>query len=346
MSALKPREPGVYFNLPAEDYHADPSLGSTDIKHLRRSVADYWWRSWMNPLQEESKDTDATLFGSALHKLVLEGREAFEEAYAVRPDKEDFEGLLDTAADLRAFLKDSGQIVSGTKPELIERARTVENHPPIWELLMEEFEAEAEGKIILAQRVYHEVLVGAQMVVKNPSLRKSFVGGIPEVSIFWVEGDVPCKARIDYLKPRAVVDLKSFSNSMGKPFDRAALHSIWNYGYHISCAHYLRGRAHFARFVRDGQVFGAADPDTIARIAAAKEWTFLFVFYASDGAPASKGYQMNIGTSAHEIAEAEIDHALMTYREALEKWGTDQWVIDEPIHKIDNEEVPLWLGMK
>ena len=29
--------PGVYFNLPMADYHADPSLGSTDLKALLRA---------------------------------------------------------------------------------------------------------------------------------------------------------------------------------------------------------------------------------------------------------------------------------------------------------------------
>src|SRR4051812_1115105 len=31
---LKPRAPGVYFGLSSDEYHADPSLGSTDLKRL------------------------------------------------------------------------------------------------------------------------------------------------------------------------------------------------------------------------------------------------------------------------------------------------------------------------
>jgi hypothetical protein len=33
-ASATPREPGVYFGLPSADYHADPSLGSSDIKRL------------------------------------------------------------------------------------------------------------------------------------------------------------------------------------------------------------------------------------------------------------------------------------------------------------------------
>ena len=29
----------------SDEYHADPSLGSTDLKRLLRSPADYWWES-------------------------------------------------------------------------------------------------------------------------------------------------------------------------------------------------------------------------------------------------------------------------------------------------------------
>src|SRR5262245_8349396 len=75
-SPTKPREPGVYFGLPSAEYHADPSLGSSDLKRLLRSPADYWWSSAMNPDRQPTPDSPAKQKGRALHKLVLEGAEA------------------------------------------------------------------------------------------------------------------------------------------------------------------------------------------------------------------------------------------------------------------------------
>jgi hypothetical protein len=77
---------GIYFDLPEDDYHADPALGSTDVKRLLASGADYWWLSSLNPNQPEHRSSPALEFGRALHKHVLEGRQAFASRYVRRPD--------------------------------------------------------------------------------------------------------------------------------------------------------------------------------------------------------------------------------------------------------------------
>ena len=78
----KPFDPGIYFGLDENAYHADPALGSTDMKKLAESPPDYWFESSHNPMREPSEDTPSRLFGRAVHKFVLEGRGAFESTYA------------------------------------------------------------------------------------------------------------------------------------------------------------------------------------------------------------------------------------------------------------------------
>ena len=77
--------PGVYFNLPMAAYHADPSLGSTDLKSLLVHPAAYWRRSHMNPNRIDDSDTPAKKMGRALHSLVLEGETAFAKAFIEEP---------------------------------------------------------------------------------------------------------------------------------------------------------------------------------------------------------------------------------------------------------------------
>ena len=64
---------------------------------------------------------------------------------------------------------------------------------------------------------------------------------ITETSIYWHEGPVPCKARIDLITElpmfgRCVVDLKSTQDASPS----AIAKSVYNYGYHRQAAWYLR----------------------------------------------------------------------------------------------------------
>ena len=46
-------------------------------------------------------------------------------------------------------------------------------------------------------------------ITLNPHLARAFQGGIPEVSVFWIdEHRIACKCRLDWLKPRTIVDIK------------------------------------------------------------------------------------------------------------------------------------------
>lgn len=56
---------------------------------------------------------------------------------------------------------------------------------------------------------------------------KRFVGGQPEVSIFWTEKTGQrCKVRLDYLKPDEALDLKTYANSMDKDTETAVAQTI------------------------------------------------------------------------------------------------------------------------
>jgi hypothetical protein len=45
--AVKPRTPGVYFRLSRASYHAGPSVGTSDLKHILQATVE-WWHSHMN----------------------------------------------------------------------------------------------------------------------------------------------------------------------------------------------------------------------------------------------------------------------------------------------------------
>ena len=214
-AALKPHAPGIVFGMPAEEYHRDPSLGSTDLKRLLQAPAAYWWHSHMNPDRPPSPDSLAKQKGRALHKLVLEGHDAFAQAFAEEPSPEAYPGCLVSAEDLKAKCRELGEPVSGTKAELAKRIKAKDPNVIIFEDVLALFRSmvERDGLEVLKPDAMREVRQASASISLNPHLARAFQGGIPEVSVFWVdEYGIACKCRLDWLKPRTIVDIKKCAN--------------------------------------------------------------------------------------------------------------------------------------
>jgi hypothetical protein len=80
-------EPGIYFNLPAEQYHADPALSHSGMVDLLIHPLHYWHKSPLNPNRDMYKTSDAMKFGDRCHKLLLDERAFFDE-FAVQGGKD------------------------------------------------------------------------------------------------------------------------------------------------------------------------------------------------------------------------------------------------------------------
>jgi hypothetical protein len=348
-----PREPGIYFGLGAAEYHADPSLGSTDLKRLLRSPTDYWWQSVMNPNRPaDSGDTPDKQKGRALHKLVLEGMAGFEKAFIPEPKVEDFPGALRTADDLKAALRQAGEKLTGDKAELIKRvkgliaARTIPEDTIVWDEHMANFKAVAarHGLEILKRDAFEEVCQAATMVALNPHLANAFIGGVSEVSVFWRdEHGIPCKCRYDYLKPRTIPDLKKCANKGEMPFPDACRAAFLAYRYDMQVEHYLHGGyPAFLALAREGRIFGNCPlPAGFAeRMAAPDDMTFTLVFHQTSGAPVTAGFELPAGSPALAQARADVAQAKQVWRQCMAIYGTDMWVSDAPIRQFSVEELP------
>jgi len=117
--------------MPAEKYHAHPSLSCSLIKLLssKQTPVDFWRASWMNPHREdEQNDSIAKKFGRAAHMLLLEGQDVFDTHWTVKKGvgstKEDGklgEEEMDTLKGIRdALLGDTlaGAIIPGCQSEV------------------------------------------------------------------------------------------------------------------------------------------------------------------------------------------------------------------------------------
>lgn len=340
VSAVTPlHDDGVYFGLPETEYHADQALGSTDIKNLIVGAEIYWANTPMNPLYEP-RETKFTQRGSAYHKLILEGRDAFDAAYFIEPSREDYPNALFTAEEIKHALKARDLNTSGKKAELIDRLLTVDPGAQIWDVIVEQARDENDGKIGLARKLTDEISYAATFITANPYLREAFEGGYPEVSIFWTQDGVRRKMRADYLKPSVYVDLKSYSNIYGARADVAIHTAAARNGDDLQAAWYRGG----IQAAKNLPIFGSQQPpaEWLDAFASAPETQTYFVYQATDKIPMARAKWMNYELQTFKIAEMQCENAVEVFKQCRAEFGEDPWIIPEKPTRFEDEAFPMF----
>lgn len=334
---------GVYFGLPEGQYHAEPRLSTSAMKWLKISPRDFWVRSWMNPDRPEEEDTDAKESGSAHHKRILEGRDAFYRAYAAALEPADYPDALRTVEDIKARLVQLEQKVTGRKDDLIARLLDADPSTDVWDVLVAEHAKANAGKTLLRFEHIKRIEFAAAMIERHPALAKCFTGGYPEVTVFWTDQDtgVPMKARLDYLKVKAIVDLKTFSNPLGKGIDAAIYAAMASRKYHIQAANYVDAANKAKALIRDGRVHGNADRAWLDRFAATPEPEFIFVFQDTGPAQIARG-KIFPKRSMYQIGQVEVRHLVSVFAECRERFGDGPWVDDATIEEFDDALFPAY----
>jgi len=301
---VSPHADGIYFGLDEDEYHADTALGSTDIKTLSYSPEEYWFGSSLNPDREIEKSTPSKIFGSAVHKMILEGLEKFEAAYG-----------------------NCGKADGKTKQGIADRKAVTDL-----------------GKIPLKGDDYDMILAAGESIRSNPYLAIAFQGGASEVSIFWTDNDIRKKCRIDHLKVRTSVDLKSIRPQRPIPFDRSCIRAISDYRYEVQALHYMDGRRAMRDLIATGAVFGEHNEQWLDLVAA-QIAAFTFVFYRADGIPQTWGTTISPGNAVLDFARRTIDQAEANYTLFMDRFGPDKpWLDPRPLTELDISHLPVWHG--
>ena len=336
-------EPGIYFGMPFDEYISDWALGSSDLINLEISPSTYYWNSNANPLRTE-RETPSLRYGRAIHKAVLEGEEAFKAEYAMKaPPPEP--GMLVSLEDLRAKCEELGLPKSGNKAALIRRIREAGDTTPIYQEIVDKYEKEAGNRIMLDPDIYSEVLMASKVIRMNPHLTNAFRSGYPEVSVFFEHLGVPMRARFDYLKPRAVVDLKSIRNHLRMPWPVAVANAIARHNYPVQAALYLAARAAAAKFIAEGRVYGEVPPDQwLEAVAKEQNFCFVWVFYQAEGAPITKGVIFDEKCEEFLVANQKIINAVELYKKYISEFDTDLWIEASEIDHFSSLSMPMWWG--
>lgn len=298
-------EDGIYMALEAAKYHADPALGSGDVRRLARNPTSYWWTSAMNPNKPKDKDTPARIRGRAMHEFVLESEALFKGNYMRGPytDEDDY-----TTAEKTALTKDA-------------KKKAAEAH-----------------KVLIKADDYDRIIIASAMITKNPELKTVFAGGYPEVSVFWTHDGVRRKCRLDYLKTGGIGDLKSITNMMDLPFDECCLMAFKRQRMDVQAYHYFQGRAAMRALFEKRKCPDADSRATLFLETVVKQTDigFQWVFFQSDDAPItfSKAIRPN-NPMLRDHAKPTLDRAIDNYKKYMKEFGTGQpWLLMDPTTEI------------
>lgn len=356
-------KPGVYLNLPEEDYFSAPALGSTDIKSLATNPADWWYSSRHNPHYQQPENNRARIIGRALHCLLLEGASAFEERFVIEPDPADYPEAARTVDDLKRLLDNHGIPFKTTfkKADYISIARENGLQSEVWDLITEPSRrAMEEGLQLISAEDFRSVAHMERLAREHADIGTAILLGLSEVSVFWYREDDPetlLRARLDCLCPGFTLDLKSMSNWQGRSIADAVKREITTRDYDLQRVFYDEAREQLRNFVKAGQVQSFArnawhpvatdgsPRHIIADIADRDTWSWVWLFYQVRDDKAGKApilvprYHEPRGT-VYENAEAAIDQALQNYRDYRDRFGLDQpWHHAEPLAEIEDGDL-------
>ena len=325
---------GIHFCLDFPRYLDDPGLGSGDIRRLATSPSDYWFESAMNSGRTKRKEKKHFVLGHALHKFVLEGKDAFDEDFLRGPTADD-------------------ALTSGQKGAATKKANK---------------EASAIDKIMLKSDDYDGITRWGGAIHRNPYLTEAFKGGFGEVSVFWEREGVRLKARFDYLKVikrpgymlAANGDLKTVENIYGDNFKRVCRQAIERYHYDTQAAHYIDGLTRVPQMVRakqfhaHGFLVEEAFEDWLSKFLAEEiRYAWQWIFVQKNGFPTTCSFSMTPGmdgqpgSSIFETGAAKVNRGLQNYINCMERFGSDKpWEEFEPPEELMSEDMPYNYGRR
>lgn len=206
--------PGIYRDLPAPFYHAEPGASASRLRKISIDSPLHCKLEMDNP----PEPTAAMILGTLVHQHLMEPGQPLPPL-AIVPD------TYVVPADY--VPKSKKDVQPGEVVEWSFRRKHCQN----WR-----DQQKAAGKIVITDNDLQFVFKAAQAVGRHPVAGPLFNDADAEVSMFWNSKDgFRCKARLD-LVPRkpCIVDVKKTNNAKPSVFARHAI----NMGYHIQMAWY------------------------------------------------------------------------------------------------------------
>jgi len=256
-----------------------------------------------------------------------------------------------------------------TKADLIDQLLRLDPEARVWDRIMSDHLAQHEGKVMISPKDDRRVQVAAAMIERHPDAGALLKGGYAEVSLFWYcpRTGAPMKARVDYLKTQAIIDLKTHSNKTGKPIDRAIEHTIASYKYNLQHCIYDEGVREVRRVVREKgrDAVHVTEPEWLehADVDGVDEWielerepidlwcekwaqtfdppAFIFIFQQSGMAPVTRVKKMP-REMVFSVTNSQAEKLKHAWIGCVQTYGNEIWLDLEPMSEIEDAAIPGW----
>jgi hypothetical protein len=338
MSELIPD--GIHFGLDEQAYHDDPALGYSDHKGLL--VNPVQWRFKRDAAMREAlglgdpadkpEETVAMSFGKAVDCMILTP-ERFDDRYTAEPEPP--EGTLWTIAQIREALGARCMLPKGASladHQMDAKRFGLTNLGCDWEADKDVLIAGRQvlsKRWIATMRLINRMMDAPRADYEGKSLREAILtDGYPQVAVFWTdETGLRLKMLVDYLRPAAMIDLKTYAGRDDLDVADAFWGSVTRFGYDMQAAHYLEGGEQIGRLVSEGRVFGDHDPAWVQRFVVRTKrqaWVWLGVQWV--GMPEVDEFRFP-EELIFASAGAMVREARAKYRDFAARFGTaEPWV--------------------
>lgn len=293
---------GVHFGLDEDLYHADPALGSTDIRSLRRGFK----------LKIETK---ALTVGKAMHACVLEPPK-FRNLYVRRPDDPEDASAADKGNLTKKANKEAAEkgqtSLHGSEYDLITSvARAIDTHPDLSGAL----KGAANEVSIFWERD------GVRMKCRIDGMKPRGSGDLKSIANEKQDRlSTACKWAIK----RRRYDIQAEYYMQG----RDAIPAL------------VKAGKVFFHGEWDGVERKRCEDLLEQCVAVGKKHAFQFIFVPKDGSPAIWSCILSRQNDMLKFARGHIEEALDIYRRNREAFADPRWALVEPVQELDLTEMP------
>lgn len=362
-----PVEEGCHLHMPESVYFGAGALGSSDLKMLYWDAPSWWASSRFNLERREPERITRSVaknLGTGLHALVIEGEDAYTSKFVVEPDAasnryaKTRKAMIDLLAEKGIRVPrgefDNSKIYAAIRREGLTHL--------VWHTAYADYEkAKNEGREHITNDEDRRLRFTAHLIKTHPQVGPAFKGGLGEVSIFWRRPEDPdtlLRARIDYLRVRRMLDLKTVGNWRGKDIDGAIRQAIEDFDYDIQRRLYPEAFDQLVKFVDRGKVFAwdetgigrnvvKDERELLTRIAAGgmPEWVWVFVQLRVDdigrerAAIVAPRFHLAEGRIWDQAGE-KIEAGLRAYRAFRKEIGLHRpWSVVEETKQLVDEDI-------
>lgn len=187
-----------------EEYNNLVALNYSGLKELLKSPLHY-----QTYLKHGRKQTEAMIFGEAMHTALLEPH-LFSQKFYTAPTCED------------------------PREDGLPKKNTKEGKD-LWNKIT----TEAQGKMVISNHQATHIKIMTDKLYSKRTTRELLNGGLSEQALIGEIGGIKVKARADYIHPEKgfILDLKTTSETASP--DRFK-YKIYTLGYHLQAAFYLK----------------------------------------------------------------------------------------------------------